>query len=143
MEDDYYDAVRIAIKALGGAAALGARMYPTKSLKTAEQSVLDCANRNRVQEFKPLDLLAIHRWARAAGCHALNDFFNDDGGYERTKPKVYAEQIYAAEQRLLKVKSEAEEAVAVIQNLIQAKTLAEQPRVLEAMRHANIKVEDL
>lgn len=143
MENDYYDAVRDAIKALGGAAAVGARLHPEKSLKTAEQSVLDCASRNRKQEFKPLELFAIQRWAGAAGNHDLNNFINDDGDYERTKRKVYADQLRAAEQRLLKIKSDAEEAVAVMNQLIQARALVDNPRLLETMRHAGIKVEEL
>lgn len=143
MDEDIYDALRDAIKALGGASAVGLRLHPEKALKTAEQAILDCCNRNRKQEFKPLELLALQRWARVAGCHSLNNLFNDDGGYERSKPKLVADQIYAAEQRLLKVKADAEEAVAAMQNLIQARALAENPRLLETMRHAGIKVEEL
>jgi hypothetical protein len=131
--DDIYEALRAVVKALGGAAAVGKRLWPTKPIKTAEGALLDCLNRNRSAKLDPEEVLHLAKWGREAGCHALNDFFNDDTGYERSKPVVLTEQLARLQIAAQEAQRKAEETAADL------RVMLENPRLVALMRacHAN------
>lgn len=135
--DDIYEAAKAVVKALGGAAAVGKRLWPTKPVKTAETGLLDALNRNRSAKLDPEELLQLAKWGRETGCHALNEFFNDDTGYERSRPVVLTEQL----ARLLQAAQEAQrKAEATASDL---RVLQENPRLVALMQAAHVNTEGM
>ncbi len=137
MTDDIYDAMRTAIKALGGMASVGKRMRPELSVKNAETWLSDATNRNRAQKLSPEQVLALTQWGREGGCHALMDFISDDAGYQRTKPIVLAEQLALLQSKAAVAQREAEQAG---QDL---RALMDNPRLLALMQAAHVNTEGM
>lgn len=133
--DDIYEAAKAVVRALGAAAAVGKRLWPSLPVKTAEGRLLDALNRNRSQKLDPEELLQLAKWGRECGCHALNDFFNHDTGYERSKPVVMAEQLARLHAEAMRAQRQAEEKAADLQ------TLLDNPRLLAVMQAAHLNTE--
>lgn len=137
MKDDVYDALRATIKALGDCAAVGKRLRPELPPEKAEGWLADATNRNRAQKLSPEQVLLIARWGREAGCHTLMDFITADTGYEKTKPKVYAEQLALLQAQALEAQRKAEETAADL------RTLIDNPRLVALMSAAHLNTEGM
>jgi hypothetical protein len=135
--DDIYEATRVVVKALGGAAAVGKRLWPTKPIKTCEGRLLDSMNRNRSAELTGEELLQLAKWGREGGCHALNDFFNDDTGYERTRPIILTEQLARLQLAALDAQRKSEAAAEDL------RTLLDNPRLLALMQAAHVNTDGM
>lgn len=120
--DDFQDALRYAIKALGGFEAVGADLWPGKTRKQAGNWLSDCLNPERAAKLDIGELVELLRMARAAGIHSAMNQLADDVGYEKPKiaPAVSEEQKLAAEmQRCVDTfKRLAEEADALRQHKV-------------------------
>lgn len=108
--EDWRDALRHVVKALGGYEAVGIVLYPTKTRKAAGNWLSDCLNPERAAKPELEDIEALLRMGREAGCHTAMHILADRTNYERPKaaaPKstkcVLLEQqaIHAAEQARL------------------------------------------
>lgn len=92
--EEFLDAIRDAVRALGGAKKVGARLWPGKA--RSEQYLLDCLNPSRRERLIPEELVTIARWAKEeVGCHSIAHYFCDATGYERAKPISPADEITA------------------------------------------------
>lgn len=133
--DDVYDAIRDAIRALGGAKVVGHRLRPEKSVDAAERWLLDCVNPHRHEKLDPEQVLLIARWACEAGHHGLIAFVCRSAGYTLPQPRALSDQLAEAQLKAIAAQRKAEQAA---QDL---RTLIDNPRLVAAMRAAGINVE--
>lgn len=75
-----------AVKAAGGSAAVGRKMFPEKSPEAAQRALLDCLNEDRPAKLSPEQVLLVLRLARAKGHHGAIAFILTDLGYAPTTP---------------------------------------------------------
>lgn len=80
------DALREVVRALGGNKAAGAILRPELSADEAGKWVSDCLNPDRVQSFRPSQLLLLLRKGREAGCHAAATYLMRESGYADPTP---------------------------------------------------------
>lgn len=135
--DDIYDALRDAVKALGGAAAVGKRLRVEAPVGKAERWLLDCINPNRDAKLDTEQFMTIVRWSREAGHHALMDFLVDDAGYQRTKPVMLAEQLALLQSQAQEAQRIAEEKANDL------RVLLDNPRLAALMRAAHVNTEGM
>lgn len=91
--DDFRDALRHAIKALGGFEAVGAELWPSKLRKQAGAWLSDCLNPERAAKLDLEEIAEIMRMARAAGVHCAMHQLADETGYAR--PDIAPQQSEA------------------------------------------------
>jgi len=85
------DALRAAVQALGGAKAVGAKVYPDKSPERAGQQLLDCLNPGRPEKLELGQMLMILRMARDAGHHGAMQWLAGEVGYD-ARPVTRAQE---------------------------------------------------
>lgn len=96
--EDYYDAIRATVQAMGGFKRLGADMKPDLAVDAAGRWLADCCNPEKREKLSPTELAYIRRRARAEGVHVLAAFEMRDAGYADPLP-VEPEDERAALQR--------------------------------------------
>jgi hypothetical protein len=74
------------VKAAGGSANVGRKLFPEKSPESAQRALLDCLNEERPAKLSPEQVLLILRLARAKGFHDGIGFILSDLGYAPTTP---------------------------------------------------------
>lgn len=84
--EDWREAMRHVVAALGGPKVVGARMRPDLNPVRAQTWVTDCLNPDRRENFSPDHLLLLLRLAREAGIHTGMDYIAEDCGYRRPQP---------------------------------------------------------
>lgn len=72
--DDLNDALIEAVKAAGGSANVGPKLWPEKAPQSAQRLILDCLNPDRPAHLTPDHVMFIARLARAKGHHGLIEF---------------------------------------------------------------------
>lgn len=98
--EDINSALNGLVSALGGAKAVGTRLYPDLSPDAATRRLLDSLNPDRAQQFSPTQFLTLIRWGRESGQHGAMHFVADECGYARPNP-IEPEDARAALQREL------------------------------------------
>lgn len=101
MHEDLYDALRDVVRALGGTKVVGPQIWPTKPPLEASRLLSDCLNRERREKLDPEQLLWLLRRGRQEGCHAAMDYFSDEAGYERARPRNVAEERRQLEEQVV------------------------------------------
>lgn len=135
--DDIYDALKDAVKALGGAASVGKRLRPEAPIGKAERWLLDCINPNRDQKLDTEQFMAIVGWSRAAGHHMLMDYITDDAGYKRTTPIMLVEQLALLQNQAIEAQRHAESKANDL------RVLLENPRLVAMMNAAHVNTEGM
>lgn len=74
------------VKAAGGSAIVGKKMWPEKSPDAAQRALLDCLSADRPAKLSPEQVLFVLRLARAKGYHGGIAFILNDLGYAPTTP---------------------------------------------------------
>lgn len=92
------DALIEAVKAAGGSANVGAKLWPEKPPQHAQRALLDCLNEDRPAKLSPEQVLLICRLARAKGHHGVIAFILQDLSYAPTSP-IDPRDEYAELQR--------------------------------------------
>jgi transposase len=116
--EDWRDALRHVVKALGGCEAVGVDLWPTKTRKAAGNWLSDCLNGDRPAKLHLEEIEAILKMGRERGVHTGMYILADRVGYERPQQAVPKSQ-----QAILIEKYEA--------------TLAELRRVQEELDRIN------
>lgn len=70
MPESMNEALIDCIKAAGGSALVGAKLWPEKTPAAAQRTLLDCLNEERAAKLDPEQFLFVMRLARERGCHA-------------------------------------------------------------------------
>ena len=114
--EDFRAALEHAVRALGGYQAVGAALWPAKTLKAADNWLRDCLDPERPAKFEIDEIVEILRMARLEGIHCAMHQLSDDAGYERpsiaprkTKYQTLAEQF---ERQATKLRNLADEMAA-------------------------------
>lgn len=84
--EDELEAIRDAVKALGGAKTVGQLYWPDKTVENAQRYLLDCLNPARAERLSPSQVLFLMRKARSVGFHGLAEYFMQEAGYNRPVP---------------------------------------------------------
>lgn len=86
------DALRAVVQVLGGAKAVGSKVFPDKAPDRAAQQLLDCLNTGRPEKLELTQVLLLLRMARDAGHHEAMQWLAGDVGYE-ARPVTKAEEM--------------------------------------------------
>ena len=84
--EDVYDALKAAIKCLGGTKAVAVKLWPEKTIADAQSYLNDCLNKERPAKLNPEQVLILLKWAREAGCHEAMNYFCGEAGYSPAQP---------------------------------------------------------
>ena len=74
------------VRAAGGSAMVGPKLWPEKNPEAAQRVLLDCLNEERSAKLSPEQVLLILRMARARGFHGGMIFICADLGYTMPAP---------------------------------------------------------
>jgi hypothetical protein len=85
--EDINDALKGLVSALGGAKAVGARLFPDRSVDGARARLLDALNPDRDQQLSQTQFLTLLKWGREAGYHGVMEYLADEAGYTRPSPR--------------------------------------------------------
>ena len=96
--EDYYEAIRATVQALGGFKRIGSEMKPDLAVDAAGRWLADCCNAEKREKLSPTELAYLRRRARQAGVHILAAFEMRDAGYADPQP-LEPEDERAALQR--------------------------------------------
>lgn len=98
--EDFRDALRHAVKAMGGVEAVGVDLWPGKSRRAAGAWLSDCLNPERAAKLDVEDLILLLRLCRGRGIHCAMHQLADDAGYvrpdiapQRTREQDLADQM--------------------------------------------------
>ena len=86
IHESVFDALRDAVRALGGAKAVGPMLWPARPVEEARNRLNDCLNPQRAEKFSLFELLLILRRAREAGYHGAIGFIATECGYAPPTP---------------------------------------------------------
>lgn len=84
--EDWRDALRHVVKALGGVETVGAELWPHKTRKAAGGMLSDCLNPDRPNKLDLEEVEALIRMGRDAGVHCGLQILCDRTSYERPQP---------------------------------------------------------
>lgn len=84
--EDYNEAIRATVQALGGFKRIGHELKPDLSVDAAGRWLADCCNPDKREKLSPTELAYLRRRARQAGAHVLAAFEMRDAGYGAPQP---------------------------------------------------------
>lgn len=118
--EDFRDALRQAVKALGGYDTVGADLWPSKTRKAAGAWLSDCLNPERAAKLDLEEISQILRMARERGVHCAMHQLAEESGYappvirpDRTPEQLLAEQMKRMVADLARL---ADEHAAIVQS---------------------------
>ena len=79
--DSLNEALVACVKAAGGSANVGPKLWPEKQREAAQRLLLDCLNDERPAKLSPEQVLLVLRLAREKGFHGGINFIAADLGY--------------------------------------------------------------
>lgn len=100
--ESVYDALKGIVQAIGGTKAVGALLWPEKSMEDARRRLLDCLNPDRDEKFDVQQVILLLRLAREANFHLAKHWIDQETGYvpsEPADPKVEQEKLVATIER--------------------------------------------
>jgi hypothetical protein len=74
------------VKAAGGSALVGPKMWPEKSREAAQRQLLDCLSEDRPAKLSPDQVLLVFKLARDKGYHGGIAYVLETLGYAPTTP---------------------------------------------------------
>jgi hypothetical protein len=84
--EDYAEAIRATVQALGGFKRIGHELKPDLSVEAAGRWLSDCCNAEKREKLAPTELAYIRRRARQEGIHLLVAFELREAGYAPPQP---------------------------------------------------------
>ena len=106
MYENIEDALREAVRALGGSKAVGAKLFPSLPVDQAASRVADCLNIDRRQHFAPSEVLWLLRQSRIAGHHETMASLAAVAGYEPPRPASDPEELATLQQAFIRATSD-------------------------------------
>lgn len=99
--EDINDALREAVRQLGGLKKVGAMLRPELPIAQAESWLRHCMIEDRREKLSPEQVLLILVEARKAGYHGAMAFINAHCGYEKPRPISLEEQEADLQSQIL------------------------------------------
>lgn len=91
--EDFRDALKHLVKALGGFEAVGLELWPAKSMKAAGNWLRDCLDPERPAKLDLEEVVRLLRMGRERGVHCAMHQLADETGYAR--PDIAPQQSEA------------------------------------------------
>lgn len=85
--EDINSALQGLVAALGGAKAVGSRLFPDLPIDGAARRLLDAVNPDRAQQLSQTQFVTLLRWGREAGYHGVMEYVADEAGYTKPAPR--------------------------------------------------------
>lgn len=104
--EDYNEAIRATVNALGGFKKVGSELKPDKPVDEAGRWLNDCCNPDKREKLAPAELAFIRRRARTEGVHILAAYEAREAGYADPQP-IEPEDERAALEREFVLASKA------------------------------------
>ncbi len=117
MPETMNDALIECIKAAGGSALVGAKLWPEKAPASAQRSLLDCLNDDRPAKLAPEQVLFILRLARAKGCHLGMAYLCHELSYAEPVPIEPKDEIDDLRRQVLEMGKGLQAALSRIEQL--------------------------
>jgi len=99
--DDINEALIEAVKACGGSANVGAKLWPEKTPQAAQRMLLDCLNPERPAHVTPDHVMFIARLARENGHHRLFEFMASSLGYAPPVPIEPSDELAELQRQFI------------------------------------------
>lgn len=131
--DNLDDALRMLVKALGGAAKVGRRLRPT--FDKSENWVQNCLNPEHPQFFHPEHVFALLGWAAERGYHDVKHYLDRLTHYNPSTPMALDTQVLVALAEVKAAQRVMEEKARALQEVADLS-----PGTLALMQHANIRI---
>ena len=96
------------VKAAGGSANVGPKLWPEKTREAAQRALLDCLNEDRAAKLSPEQVLLVLRLARQKGHHGGIAYVLTDLGYAPTTPIEPRDEAAELQRQLAELLSTAE-----------------------------------
>lgn len=116
--DDEIDAIRDAVRILGGGKIVGPMLWPEKKPDIGSRSLADALNVNRAERLTPAQFMFVMRLARQKGYHGPWRWVCSEVGYkadpidpedEKTRllreNKLLLERVIAAQERIARLEA--------------------------------------
>jgi hypothetical protein len=117
------DALREAVRAIGGPKKVGPMLWPDKTPDAAARLLQDCLNAGRSEKLELSQVLFILRAARDAGFHAAFQFIGADVGYD-VRPVTREEEVDRLTSVIENTSAQLSTALATLQRLQQDRRVA-------------------
>jgi hypothetical protein len=120
--EDINDALKEAVRALGGTKAVGALLWPELAPDTAGNRMRDCLNPDRREKLSPEQFLFILRGAREAGCHSAMGYVAAECGYAQPKPVERDEQLNTVQEQFINSVQDLQKLAGLVERLSRPST---------------------
>lgn len=117
------DALREAVRAMGGPKKVGPMLWPDKTQEAAARLLQDCLNISRPEKLELSQVMLILRGARDVGYHAAFQFIGGDVGYE-VRPVTREEEVDRVTSIIETTSAQLAMAIATLQRLQSARRVA-------------------
>lgn len=122
------DALIEAVKAAGGSANVGAKMFPEKTPQYAQRALLDCLNEDRAAKLSPEQMLLILRIARAKGHHGAIGYILADLGYAPPTPIEPKDEVAELQRQFIAATEQATQNTERMAELVKSMAQIQQAR---------------
>lgn len=119
--EDYSDALRALVMALGGYKRVGADLRPELPIEQAGRWLSDCCNPDRRDQLNPNHLALLRRKGREAGCHILATYEADAAGYAEPVPLVPSDQVADLQRKFIAAVDDQKALLAQLERLMNRK----------------------
>jgi hypothetical protein len=117
--ETWNDALIDCVKAAGGSAIVGKKVFPEKSPESAQRALLDCLNDDRPAKLSPDQTKLILRLARDKGFHGGIAFLLADLGYAPTTPIEPKDEVAELQRQFIEAGAQAAELGARMEQMVQ------------------------
>lgn len=94
------------VKAAGGSATVGPKLWPEKTREAAQRTLLDCLSEDRPAKLSPEQVLLILRLAREKGFHDGMNFIAADLGYGTPVPIEPKDEVAELQRQFIEAVAE-------------------------------------
>lgn len=120
------------VKAAGGSAIVGKKVFPEKSPDSAQRALLDCLSEDRPAKLSPDQVKLVLRLAREKGYHGGVAFLLADLGYAPTTPIEPQDEAAELQRQYIEASNQVAITAARMEKLAERVAQLTAPRALRA-----------
>ena len=117
--DTFNDILIECVKAAGGSANVGRKVFPEKSPESAQRALLDCLNDDRPAKLSPDQVKLVLKLARDKGFHGGVAYLLADLGYAPTTPIDPKDEATELQRQYIEAASHMTELAARMEQMAQ------------------------
>jgi hypothetical protein len=100
------------VKAAGGSKKVGPKVWPEKTVESAQRHLLNCLNEDKAERLNPDHVLFIARLAREKGCHAYVNYIAASLSYSQPIPVEPQDEAAEFQRQFIEAAEKVSEATA-------------------------------